>query len=313
VTTQVPAQGLIGDVACDSSGNLYFRPLTSAALTAPLVRVNPRGEKNAEFDVTAAPDFRDKNIIAPVFALDKFGRVHFLVRQIATNEGETNRTYLVSYALDGGLPRTTELAILIRPYALAVFNSGTFFAMGVEEPSPRGTTAPAPPGVVAALFDQRGQLLRNLTLPAKEPAYETTSAGSGRVNPVIVGASAAVGADGYLYVLLGSAIQVFSQAGDRVRSISLTPPVPGATPHGFRLVPGRLIARFAGPEPSTADGTRKPRKILYAVYDLLSGELVTAYEESESVRGLLACAEPGKLTLLVPNNGSFAIVGADMQ
>src|SRR5262249_21622064 len=102
VATPEIAFGSFGPTRCQDS-NVYLRPLAPdvTPLTAPLVRLASSGKSSTRFDLRKVPSLQDKQFVAPVNAIDNFGRVYFLTRLVDSANHPGEKTLLVRFSSSG--------------------------------------------------------------------------------------------------------------------------------------------------------------------------------------------------------------------
>lgn len=319
IVTSIPAQGVLGSAQCDANGYIYLRPLgPDVSLASPVIAIKPDGQEGAQYKIDGIPQFTGKTIVAPAFTVDAFSRLYYIVEQVPQSKDDERRNYIVSFGHDGQLRSAIQMEGNVMPYTAAVFNSGKFFVLGIEasgevEQLSSGPVQSSIRKPVAAVFDENGKMLRRIR--TIENSAEMAGSEGAKASPAMINAAARLGPDGSIYLLQTkpkATLHVISESGQETRTVDLETPSRESTATDFRVLPGRILVRFAEPIEKANDGTALPRKIEYSLYDSMSGSVLGVYDETPSTRGLLACADAGEITLIVPSNDNFALVHADI-
>jgi hypothetical protein len=303
IPTQEWAGGVMGNIECDESGSIYFRraggaPGSGSALEQPVVRIDRTGQ-TTEYNLSNVPE-APKDAVTFTFAVDRSGRVFQVVQ--THDEEKRPQLYIVSFDRNGefrwklALKRPAGLSLVsdFVPSSLIATPYGDFLLTGYEK------------GVAfTAFFTGDGQLWSSRA--------SASTKGEGKVPVNLGNASAKIGTDGGLYVLQTQrvAVDVFNAETELLRTLALRPPFVGAQPQRLLFAGPRLLVAFQERwDPGEKD---KLPKVVYALYDTETAEPIVSYVVPPR-SGILACADPERLTFLRPGDGGrFAIVHAPLK
>jgi hypothetical protein len=309
ISTGTNILGLVSPARCDREGNLYFRPLQDGTEPAPIVRVSPEGSVGFYNFKTG---LENKKYPTPLtFTVDFWGLVYELLK--IQPEDETPYLELVTYSADGQYRSAVELDVPpeLDPSAFVALHSGNFLIAGKEKvkgPQEKVHSFRS----FAAVVAPDGRLVRHFRSPRAGTPDKKIFEDDIAQNYV----EGEVGNDGNLYLLRGSlqaTIDVVSESGTRIRSISLSPPMRNAIPFDLRLDKDRLLLtyierRHNDPVP----GGRDP-SIIYAVFSSQSGQTLGNYVAGSSIKGELSCFQSDRVTFLTTKNGILAIIHASLD
>ena len=290
----------IGEILCDSRGNIYLQPYQLLKpLSAPVLRLSPDGERITPFALTSAPGFEESQVLD--YKVGPRGEVYFLSMRLVDEIPEID---LVAFHDDGTFGTTTKLAPEFIPSKFALFTSGAIFVTGVKQTSKDQMVELAP---YTAVLDPSGRLVKELNLPGDIPPEtrdysKPLTDAEKRTAPLVVAAAglseAIAGEDGNVYLMRHTAksrIFVISGTGEIIHTFSITPPREGATAEGLRNgTGGTLIVYFAVPTEKREQGG----DMVFSVINAETGQRELDYWASDAVRGWFACATPRGFTLL---------------
>lgn len=271
----IQAGSNMGQVRCDSDGNVYFRTyVPDQALSAPVVSIVPDGTRYTSYDVgpwrddpNLHPQVRDFAIAAKQLVL------------LAQNEQPPSQ--LIRFNTDGQYRTTTNLEVPWTPVRLAVFPEGGLLMLGMRsEPAARGQRTTFP---VGGVFDDSGRLSKEVRLPftvPKEDGKDNDVATLEVLDRMLI-ASGPTG----IYLMPISAtptVVVLSTSGAVGRKLSLISPGPGFLPNSIRASASQILVEYA----KAVKG--QPDQRQYVFYDVNSGKPTNKYDGGD-VRGSLAC------------------------
>jgi hypothetical protein len=289
----VPRFSYSGVPLSDDSGNLYFRPAADNDQLA-IFKLSPQDEGNSKmFEVpsgTAEADYFDDYCVTPS------GTLYILAQDVK------RKFHVLSFDSDGQVKHNERLET--PDYALvidfAVFENGTILATGYYE---RDAPGPIHGKSYAALFDQSGQLLRDMT---RRFSLEDASS---EPNGPLTHISIRPGKDGNLYLLGSSSVLVVSPGGEVVQGLKFVKPDPESVAIDLEVSQGLLLIEL-GDKP--APGKRvNPR---YLVLDASSGKRYGYYRASDEIKGMLGhFSSKEGLTFVTSEKGYVKLVTAAMN
>jgi hypothetical protein len=245
--------------------------------------------------------------------VDSWGIVYELLK--IQPEEDASYLELVTYASDGQYKSAVKLDITPES-EVAVFlalQSGSFLVAGKEKI--KGTRDKAGSfRSFAAVVAPDGRLTRRFRATAHETLAAEDKVFDDDVAQNYV--EGEVGSDGNLYLLRGSlqaVIDVASESGRRIRSMSLKPPRRNAIPFDLRLDKNRLLLTYLPrhyPDRPQGQGDDAP---LYVLFDSESGQPVRSYVAGQSLQGQLSCFHTDSVSFLSLRNGMLAIVKAELE
>ncbi len=299
VVTEMPAAGLLGDLACDLDGNIYVRPGTplnpkESLLSLPVVRISRTGKVSQFGSKTIEGLPRDAEILR--FGIGADGRLHQIIHTI---EKRKDALYLVSFSSEGQPASKSSFGESDwMPQLFLPLPSGDFFITGTKL-SPEGK----PGSTFAGIFGADAQLKRAVR---PESASEITGDETFRfaINNV------RLADDGNIYLLRASprpTVKVLNQTGEAVRDLVLQPPLPKASAGNFYVAQRRFLVIFRSPAEKDL-----PRATRYALYDSDTGELRASYDPGPR-RPILACFTGKEIIELSPKSGYFAIGTTELK
>jgi hypothetical protein len=315
VTAQPVQNGFLGPMRC-YYGKIYLRPIPpdTSPLVAPLVGLSLDGKSKVQSDLRTMPEFSAHQFVSPIYTVDKSGNGYFFVRSVASNPKDQSheKTYIVKFSRDGTYSSTTELDRTLWAYSFAVFPSGNMMIAGLDR-APYAQEPESRARSMTGIFDSEGRLKYELKAPQKETMNAATAKLFNReaVDPAVEFGDAVIGPDDLLYLLKGGPeprIEVWSEAGQKLRELKLTPPFKNAKTDAFLLVAeGTIAVGFEGP----IDKKPKDRSVVWAVYDSYTGNPRRFY--NNSILGQMICLEEGRFTFLVVKSGNYAFQEVDPQ
>ena len=264
---------LSGPFACDSDGNIYLR---SGLGSAPILKLNPKGERVALFQPAVNPDLEVG--IAGSFSVAPDGELYMLVHA----RKEISR-YVFIFKPDGGYKEKIKLQPGFGwiPYSLAVFPDGSMLISGERyDRDPRDPKLP-----FTGIFSADGRLLKELKLDDNNAVVAKTSSvpASGAV-PITSAGSQAIAwgqiesaQDGNLYVMRSSSPAIFygiSPGGAVERRFAVDSGHAGYRPQGMHISGNRIAVLFY--DPHTMDKTMK-------IVDV-EGQELAVYDEPRADR-----------------------------
>ncbi|MGI9103142.1 MAG: hypothetical protein ACR2IF_11945 [Terriglobales bacterium] len=305
ITSEV-AFGYFGPARCQE-GNVYVRPIPPDAspLIAPVVRINAGGKSSARFDLREVPSLLGKEFVAPGYAVDQFGRVYFVVRLVDAANHHSEKTTLVRFSKNGNYLSETTLDRTIWPYSLAIFSDGSFFVAGVAAAPYEHERAAYEPSEYL-IFDAEGHVVRNLK--TRDPFLEPEKTkGLGAINPAVQYGDAVVEGDQLYLLKYGSVpiVEIWTAAGQQLKSIKLPVPVKDATTSNLIVASGKMSVEFHGPAVKNPSG-RPSAETIWGIYDTNTGD-VTGFYGRGSVRGRAVCLQRDGFLFLVAKSDHFAL------
>lgn len=303
-TIQTQVQGtFFGRVKCDNAGNLYMRPYSSVRNRehtlhqTPIQRVKPDG--------SLAEIFNNTDAMPNLEGMDFFISPDGDVFQVAY--GEKQKQYVISFAKDGSVKSTIEIADRLipyfTPYQMAVFKSGEILLSG------QGGDGGHTP--FTAVFDASGKLIKKVTdeddaeLGKRADAGETgmTPGNSNYGNAAVTFGEAVAGSDGNVYLMRSGSpalILAVSPHGDIVRKFKVNSDDPALIAVSMKAAPGRLA--FAFRKQDAVGATIK-------VTDF-EGNAVATYVSNDRrmPAAFLSCYSPPDFTFTQSNTKGFVLV-----
>lgn len=292
--TSEAAGTVFGKLRCDESGNIYVRsahPGGKDLLSSPVLKLGRDGSVT-RFDTAKSPGFETAvQVNAFAFAIDPSGARVYVIARVVRDRGTPIESYLVTFDRDGTFRTKTAIDPTYDVRSLAVLPNGQLFMSGEEAissnrvASANGESRRSFTGV----FDSSGTLLRSLKREDDDKHSAPLSRTGATYNPVVVLGDTLVGADGYIYLLKPTSpptVQVFTQAGELIRELSVRTPLENATVNDMVLAPGRILLKISGRAKETAEG-KSPNESLYGIYTT-NGEPIAFYRHNK-IHGTMAC------------------------
>lgn len=219
------------------------------------------------------------------FAVTSDGKVFELIQA-------GDDVYVGAFSDDGSLKSKTKLEKQFWSAHLAVVSGGSrFLVAGSELPMKNGP----PPGLVTAIFDNSGRLVKNLAFrhdpaelkepPAGKPAIENYLADQ-EILPLVSG-DTQVGPNGDLYVVRASKppeVFVLTSSGEFIRKITVETPDNSMTLGSMQFSSSRLASLFY-----QADSSHQVQKRVMAIVDINRGTLERSYQLADGLGGAFAC------------------------
>jgi hypothetical protein len=300
--------GFIDPARCDDGGNIYLKSPESG----PVTKISPDGREVARFSLDSASDPEVKRGSFYAFAVNGRGEVFALVHA-------EQETFVVRFDEDGKYEETVKLnAAAVFPYRIAVFPTGEFLLIGIVQ---RNEGASAGSSAYTAIFDSRGELIKNLSL-TEDVAKKSASAGA---NPKGKGEGAAdeleferaigsgdalISPDGYAYLIRNSpspVVYVATSQGTVVRRMVLHAPANGLRPVGAPLIAlAKLIVPFG--KESAGRTLRHPES--YSVYDAETGDHLIDYEAAPELAGGMLCSTRNGFVFVGTQDMQMALISA---
>ena len=205
----VPAFGFWGLPLCDDAGDLYFQP--SGKADSAIFKLSQPDESNSRMFQIPSEGSESDSLID--YTVTPSGALYVLAQDVK------QKFHVYSFEPDGGVKHNVKLET--PDYALlvdfAVFDNDTILGTGYYQRDAPGTLHGKS---YAVLFDQSGQLLKDMT--SRFSLDATSSDQTGPLNHI----SIRPGKDGNLYLLGSSAVLVISPSGEIIRRIKFVKPDP---------------------------------------------------------------------------------------
>jgi hypothetical protein len=291
-------------VRCDEDGNVYFRSFQPGTTASPVVRVSLKRENVTSFSLASEPDFKRASV--QDFAVTPQGQVFELI-QVGDD------VYIGSFSDDGSLKSKTRLEKQFWSAHLGVIAGGSRFVVaGSELPVKNG----APPGLVTAIFDDSGRLLKKLAFKHDPAELKEPRAGDPKIQnyladqvilPLVSG-DTQVGVNGDLFVMRASnppQVFVLNSSGELVRKITVETPESGMALGSMQLSSSRLAALFY-----KADASQQLQKRVMVIVDINRGTMERSYHLADGLGGGFACYDGSSFTFLTTEGEKLAITTA---
>lgn len=232
-------------VKCDSEGSIYYSADRNAGGTDELRKLNPKGERVAEFRPGANPnmpiDLFSDFTITPDGEVFMLVFPHELTRYIFVYKSDGS--YRSSIKLETGFPWV--------PTAFAVFPSGGFLISGAEyAKNDNGKMTQVP---FTGVFSADGRLLKQLDLEDDEDIVKFAATGDPRMvsasgnNRAISFTKMEAGDDGNIYLMRWTnpvIVYAISPGGSVVRRFLVDPKDSGYRPGSMHIAGNRIAVLF---------------------------------------------------------------------
>jgi hypothetical protein len=305
-------------IKCDLEGNLY-------AFLNPdrgdIIRISADGKKFTTYSLADVPEMttkKDEEIFTPEFSPGMDGDLYVIVNRF-NHRAETEATKknkdhpeldyrVISFDNDGKYHSQFKLEeTRFGPTHIAVFPSGDLLLTGgllVRS----AADGPKPPMAFAGIFNDRGQLIKEIPMPKDVRFPRGTKVPRGPATNVfryMVAGTAQAASDGNIYVVYNLPripIYVFSAAGEIVKTIMLEEKKSERLMN-VKVSAGRLVAAFQSSYEAKADNNHRregippPDDPVLRVFDAHSGEVVAEYTAPRKL-GQFACYTPEVFTFL---------------
>jgi hypothetical protein len=277
----------------DDSGNLYFRP-SAANDQLAIFKLSPQNESNSKIIPVSSEGLDGYYFVD--YSVTRSGSLYILAEDVK------HQFHILSFDSDGQVKHKEKLEtpayLLVVDFA--VFENGTILATGYYE---RDAPAPVHGKSYAALFDQSGQLLKDMT--SRFSVEDASSEPNGPLAHIPM----RPGSDGYLYLLKPSSVLVVSPGGEVVRRLKLVNPEPESVAIDLEVSDGLILIEL-GDKP--APGKRvNPR---YLVIDAVTGKRYGYYRAPDEINGMLGhFSRDEGLTFITSDRGNIKLVTAAMN
>jgi hypothetical protein len=286
--------GFYGVPLSDESGNLYLNENSGVFKLSQL--------KESDSKMIQVPPDRsgadDSGLDALVdFAVTPSGGLFMLAGDAR------GQHHIFSFDSDGNVKHDTKLEtpedVLIVNFA--VFDNETILATGFyDRTAPKDLHGKS----YAAILDQSGQVLKDMTRSILLDAVQVSSDSMGPVNSTYI----RPGKDGNLYLLKPSAVLVISPGGEIVRRIKFAKSDPSTYAIGLRVADG-MVSVELGDKP--APGPHPSPK--YLVLDMATGKEYGYFAKPAEVKGRLASFSREEGFLFVSfEKSTFELISAKM-
>jgi len=268
IVSRVPVFGSVGRSFCDKSGNMYMNAGTVLGDHGPYLKISSDGQNHVTFRVPNDVAKEPGNDFMSVTPDGTFYVLHSLYSENS----------LVKYHGDGSVDSISKLDLPPHVYlrSFAVNNNGILYVAGYKVPSPDKKEPDKVPGY-AALFDNSGKLIRDLTTDS--PEYNLKAE---HERPV--GGDLVAGDNGKFYLLSETEATIINSSGIIENSWKLpTPPN-----HGLAL----RIDEAAGKVSVITYETLKVQGYLWPTafhFDAQTGELLHTYTFDPELSGYIEC------------------------
>lgn len=277
---------------CDDAGDLYFQP--SGKADSAIFKLSQPDESNSRMFQIPSEGSESDSLID--YTVTPSGALYVLAQDVK------QKFHVYSFEPDGGVKHNVKLET--PDYALlvdfAVFDNDTILGTGYYQRDAPGTLHGKS---YAVLFDQSGQLLKDMT--SRFSLDATSSDQTGPLNHI----SIRPGKDGNLYLLGSSAVLVISPSGEIIRRIKFVKPDPATAAVGLEVADG-LVSIELGDKPAAG----KPVRPRYLVLDATSGKEYGYFAPPEEVKGKLGrfSREEGFI-FVAREKGNLKLISAKMN
>jgi len=268
VAWPVPAFPATGNPQCDADGNLYFK--ASLGLTdTGLTKVAHDGSKN-HFYKSPGADADSKYYQFSQFNVTPSGDVRVLARSSSYDA----YVFLFDPDFSGASKTKLELPEHLRVGSFAAFESGTILVTGYfDEHADKKAQGKS----YAALFQASGKL--KIVVAGRFANVDLAS-----VRKKLSEGGAALGEDGFLYLLRPDEIVVISESGTIVRRMPFKKPNPELLAVRALVSGGLVVVDLL-----KSEALGKEFKAQFLVLNASTGERVGLYEPEPALGNTLLC------------------------
>jgi hypothetical protein len=298
---------------CDGNGNLYIRKFAAdRPLLGPIVRIDPDGKRSALFDPGAFSQLALNR--ADAFSPAPDGGLYQIAESdpMAQDGNLKRRIYVLHFSSDGSAAASVLLDADLEVYTFAAFADGNFLVSGLQRDAQnkndRGrsfTAVLSGDGRELAQLKFQGppsaaKIIGRADSKDPAPAAKQIRDEAEKQAPVLDLADAAVGSDGFLYVMRGASpvrVYVIASSGKIMKTIRVASPLPSGRASGFHVSANRLAISF-----QDEDGERAAMIIA----DAQTGREIARYEYSAELGPTFACyaADESEFTFLKLGEGN---------
>lgn len=287
-----PIGGIIGQIRCNSAGDLYLKTEFS-----PLIRLSANGQSVTYFDLNSIPKVDLASRSEPLildFAVDSSNSVFVLGT-------EARRPFIFVFGRDGRYRSKTGIDALesFKPSRIAVFSGGNFLMTGDIFLDEKGRSRKP----VAQVFSSTGQEIATLSLISAKPQSNTKTVTESPLSFPM--SSVVVSEDGNAYIMRNldpPLVYVVSPAGRLIRKLGIQSPKGfGAT--GIMVGDTKFLVTYQ-------HGDGRNYRMLYVEYDNIDAYVVAKYENGPRINGALTCYSDSELTFLGVREGRRVLIRA---
>jgi hypothetical protein len=282
---------------CDANGNIYFKAYQPDDHRVPVVRVDATGAI-LKYTLDSDPDFAQAT--AYDFSILPNGNLYQPV-QVGKD------VYVVAFSKDGKIKQKTKLEAQFWVSRLTVFNDKSFLAIGTE-PQPPSEQKRQAPKLFMAMFDDRGRLVRRVTLGNLPPGGDKEANGDPHDGVPILAAlnsDAQADAKGNVYLMVRSdpaVVYVFDASARIARSFKVNAPEPRMDAVSMSVDQDRLAFVFRHAFRGMSHG-----QDLITVVDASDGAEIGRYSAAAELGTILACFKPDDFAFIGSEKDHLAI------
>jgi hypothetical protein len=290
VWSSVPLFGANGNTQCDSDSNLYFQ--TGDANSVTLLKLAHDGSK---YDFYNVPADVAQNAAFRAFSVSPSGELRALA------DTHDRQTYVFEWGTDPSDPRQIKLEVPehLTTKSLAAFESGAMLVAGYFNKSAdeqeQGKS-------FMAVFQASGKLGARISGKFSELDIST-------LRTKLYEGGAAVGDDGFVYLLRPDEVVVVSESGEVVRHMPFKKPDPSLLATRIDESGGIVLVELV-----KGNGMGKPLTAQFLALDASTGKRRGFYEPESALGNNLVCfARNQGLTFITVNKeGNQALLTAPL-
>ncbi len=292
VPSQVPMFSAVGSSQCDSDGNLYFN--TSLDFRdSGLLKIAHDGSKFHLYKLPTSDG--DTKYVFGQFNVAPSGDLRVLTY------GNDHAVYVFRFDSDLGSTSKTKLDLPehVHVNSFAAFESGTLLVTGYFG---RGADQQDQGKTYTAMFEASGKL--RAVVAGRFADVDLAS-----VTKKLPEGGAAIGEDGFLYLLRPNEVVVISENGTIVRRMPFKKPSPELISGRIDVSGGLLDIEFL-----TDQGLGKELKAQYLVLNASTGKRVGLYREPEPSFGGFVCFTRSEgFTFTTIRDDKFTLLAAPLR